>query len=386
MLIHILRKQLDSSTLCPLCRAAMYWVDAEQFDQDLYFHECSHCEHRIFQDTVNSCHCKQCTQVRKKSLKQAKVQEVQRYNRIKDVNIQRLEHVDFMYKLFLLAVLDPNVREDSQHQEFIAWDHIKYAPISPNYYFQSHLVKLLKKDQIFQIIDQHEDTEKYYIQARLDGYAEPSLFSITQQLRVWFFENLSEGIPFKNSDEVKTTLYHMLYQEVIQFAQSVCKTWRVQIAGHHTFQKLCYTLLDTLSVEQIFYLVHTALTYLYQQNALETRNENFVNTHRLKKTVMQYRERAILEKWETPRFPRPEHLPFSRMSQILYYDFLGYDEKIFQQPVWYLWKKIEPRLSFFSEKRCMHCGSMDLDVEFDAQSYVSLRCRTCKHQDHYFTQ
>ncbi len=49
-------------------------------------------------------------------------------------------------------------------------------------------------------------------------------------------------------------------------------------------------------------------------------------------------------------------------------------------------KKIEPRLSFYSQKRCMYCGSNELTVDYDADQYVTLFCRKCKHQDHYFTK
>ena len=74
------------------------------------------------------------------------------------------------------------------------------------------------------------------------------------------------------------------------------------------------------------------------------------------------------------------------MSGNLFYRFLGYDENIFFQPIVHSWKMIEPRLNFYSQKRCMHCGSSELTVEYDASNYVSLLCRNCKHQDHYFTQ
>ena len=47
MVLQILQKQLDESSHCPLCQASMYWVDAEQFEQDIQFHECSHCQHRV---------------------------------------------------------------------------------------------------------------------------------------------------------------------------------------------------------------------------------------------------------------------------------------------------------------------------------------------------
>ena len=56
-MLQILQKQLDESTLCPLCQASMYWVEAEQYEQELNFHQCSHCEHRIYQNSQQqNCH------------------------------------------------------------------------------------------------------------------------------------------------------------------------------------------------------------------------------------------------------------------------------------------------------------------------------------------
>ncbi len=34
-------------------------------------------------------------------------------------------------------------------------------------------------------------------------------------------------------------------------------------------------------------------------------------------------------------------------------------------------RKIEARLKFYSLKRCMHCGSDELTVDYDAENYVS---------------
>ena len=82
---------------------------------------------------------------------------------------------------------------------------------------------------------------------------------------------------------------------------------------------------------------------------MQPRNDNrFINTNLLKKTLEQYRERALTERWETSTLPRPHNIPFSKMSEILLFKFLGYDERIFIQPVWKSWRKIEPRLSFYS--------------------------------------
>ncbi|MCE1270101.1 MAG: hypothetical protein LWW88_00745, partial [Acinetobacter sp.] len=234
--------------------------------------------------------------------------------------------------------------------------------------------------------DSSLETEHFYLNLRLDGYSDPSLFSVTQQLRHWFYENLSLGIPFKTTDEVKDALYLILYQEIVQFMQFYCRTWGIQIAGNRSFQAFCYRLMEGLAVGQIFYLIQTALEYLYKQKALQPRNDKFINTNLLKKTLEQYRERALAERWETTTLPRPYTIPFSKMSEVLLFKFLGYDESVFIQPVWKSWRKIEPRLNFYAVKRCMYCGSNDLVVDYDATDYVSLICRRCKHQDHYFTR
>ena len=385
-MLQILQKQLDDSTLCPLCRAAMYWIDAQQIDDtEINFHECSHCEHRIFKELSLTCHCQTCKQKRKKQLKETRLQELRKFKK-KEIETKSLEQLTFLQKIFLLALLDDKVGEATQHDEYIDWQKIQYTPISPNIQFQKQLIQQFEKDYILIESDTTQDHSPYYLNIRLDGYAEPSLFSVTLQLRAWFFENLAQGIPFKQSDEVKDTLYLLLYQEIVQFMQATCRPWGVQISGHATLRQLCYRLLDSLAVEQIFHLVHSALGYLHKQNALESQNNGFINTHRLKKTLIQYRERAIAQKWETPNFPRPQNLRFNKMGEILYFKFLQYDERIFSQPVWHLWRKIEPRLHFYSDKRCMNCGSNALDVDYDANDYVSLVCQKCKHQDHYFTR
>ncbi|ENV32862.1 hypothetical protein [Acinetobacter gerneri] len=385
MLLQILRKQLDESTFCPLCQASMYLVEAEEFEQELEFYECSHCHHQVFQNNQRSCQCENCTSKRKKLIKEARLEE-KRHFKAKEQYELSLDQLSFLHKLFLLSLLDNQVQEGQQFEEFIDWEKIKYHHITPNYYFQSQLINQLIKDNVLISKSFSDQASQFYINVRLDGYSEPSLFSITYQLRQWFYENLSMGIPFKSSDEVKNVLYVVLYQEIVQFTQHYCRTWGIQISGNKGFQSFCYQLLDSLAVGQIYYLIQTALEYLYQKKALQIRNENFINTNILKKTLQQYRERTLAEKWETSTLPRPPNIPLSKMSEILFFRFLGYDESIFFQPVWRAWKKIEPRLSFYSVKRCMYCGSNELDVDYDAESYVSLFCRNCKHQDHYFTK
>lgn len=387
MLLNILQKQLDESSRCPLCQAAMYWVEAERFENMVQFHQCSHCQHQVFQaeDKLN-CHCEKCLDKRKKLMRETRLQEQRKYSAKHKENYELdLNQLNFMQKLFLLSLLDQHV-EQHNHAEFIDWEMIKYHPISPNYLFQNQLIKQLIKDQILLARDFSDDAHQYYLNVRLDGYSEPSLFSITQQLRNLFFNNLSLGVPFKTADEVKNALYTVLYQEIIQFCQFYCRTWGIQIAGNNSFQVFCFRLMDNLAVGQIYYMIQNALEYLYKQNALQARNENFINTNLLKKTLQQYRERAVNEKWETYMLPRPSNIPFSRMSDILLFKFLGYDENIFFQPIWKSWQKIESRLSFYSQKRCMHCGSNNLTVDYDANDYVTLCCQVCKHQDHYFTR
>ena len=386
MALQILQKKLDESTFCPLCQASMFFIEAEEFDQELYYHQCSHCEHQTYLDNARNCHCQRCAAQRKKLIAQTKLQEQRKRQKKTDVIEKSLDQLNFMHKLFLLSLLDGHVREGATYAEFIDLNQLKYQTITPNGYFQTQLLDQLIKDNVLIAKEFSDDCQQYYINIRLDGYSEPSLFSITQQLRYWFYENLMMGIPFKSAEEVKNTLYAVLYQEIVQFMQYYCKTWGILIAGNTRFQTFCYRLMDTLAPGQIFYMIQTALEYLYKQKALQVRNEKFINTNILRKTLEQYRDRSLSEKWETATLPRPTTIPLSKMSHILFTRFLKFDEHIFYQPVWKMWKKIEPRLNFHSVKRCMYCGSNELNVEYDAESYITMTCRYCKHQDHYFTQ
>lgn len=383
--LQILHKQLDESIPCPLCQASMYWIEAEQYDKEILFQECSHCSHRVYKDEKLNCYCPTCTAKRKQLTQQTRLQE-QRKTRVKDEVAKSLEQLSFMHKLFLLCILDDYARDDVQHDELIHWDKIKYLNLSPNGLFQYQLAKQLQQDHVLVVADHLNESKSFYLNIRLDGYAEPSLVSVAHTLRLWFYENLRYGIPFQSTDEVKDALFEVLYQEIVQFMQFYCRTWGIQIAGSHHFQRFCFSLMESLAVGQIFYLVQTALDYLYQQKALHLKNDKFINTNLLKKTLEQYRERTLTEKWETSSLPRPHNIPLSKMTYILLYRFLGYDDSIFHQPIWRAWRKIEPRLNFYAVKRCMYCGSNDLVVEYDATDYVTLTCRSCKHQDHYFTK
>lgn len=388
-MLQILQKKLDESTQCPLCRASMYWVEAEQYDKELNYHECSYCEHKIYQDKVHTCHCIGCQNNRKKLIKEALNQETYKQkNKGKDkADMEhKLNQLSFIQKLFLLSILDEQVFENSQHDEFIDWEKIKYYPISPNYLYQKNIMKRMIDLHVLTLRDYANEAGQYYINVRLDGYSEPSLYSITHKLRLWFYENLSQGVPFKHSDEVKDAIYEIMYEKIVQFMQFYCRMWQVQISGNNGLRTLCYRLLDSLAVGQIFYLMQTALDYLHQQKLLQPRNEKFINTNLLKKTVQQYRERSLQEKWVTTTLPHPPQIPMSKMVEILFFRFLGNDESVFVQPIWKIWEKVEPRLKFFAMKRCMHCGSDDLKVEYDAEQHISLFCHNCKQQDHYFTR
>ena len=105
MSLQILHKQLDESTPCPLCQAAMFWVDAEQYDKEINFHECSHCQHRVFSNSNLNCHCDSCLAQRKKILKETRQQEQRKTKNQKDIYEFELGQLSFMQKLFLLAYL-----------------------------------------------------------------------------------------------------------------------------------------------------------------------------------------------------------------------------------------------------------------------------------------
>ena len=75
--------------------------------------------------------------------------------------------------------------------------------------------------------------------------------------------------------------------------QFYCRTWGIQIAGNNSFQVFCYRLLDVLAVGQIYYLIQTALEYLYERKALQPRNENFINTNLLEKKLYNNTVNAV---------------------------------------------------------------------------------------------
>src|SRR5690606_36326186 len=113
------------------------------------------------------------------------------------------------------------------------------------------------------------------------------------------------------------SLFYVLYQEIVQFAQFSCKTWGVQISGSKGFNKFCVVELERLAVGQILYMVQNALDYLHSKNLLQEHNEKFINTNYLKSTLEKYRKRALEEKWEAFSLPRPTTYTISKMTEIL---------------------------------------------------------------------
>ena len=117
MLLQILQKQLDESTSCPLCQASMFWIEAEQYEQAIHFHECSHCQHRVFQDERHNCHCDRCLANRKRMLTETWLQEQRKIKSKDKEQIEyRLDQISFINKLFLLSILDNQVQEYTVHQ------------------------------------------------------------------------------------------------------------------------------------------------------------------------------------------------------------------------------------------------------------------------------
>ena len=102
MVFSVLQKQLDESTHCPLCKASMYWIEAEQYDQEMSYHECSHCQHQLHPDQKNNCYCAQCLAQRKRMLKEVRLQENRLYHKKQDRPVPELNQLSFINKLFLV--------------------------------------------------------------------------------------------------------------------------------------------------------------------------------------------------------------------------------------------------------------------------------------------
>jgi hypothetical protein len=384
---QIYQKQLDQSQLCPVCQAAMYWIEAEYHHQALNFHQCSHCQHRLYYgEQTPTCHCTHCLQQRQQAIQATRFQErkqlrlkQKQQNDSLEIPLQQLRLVE---KLFLLSLLDGVVDERCTHAEFI--DFSKYYPlnIAPSY----QLFKQLKNSFISQdyLLSYQQSEQQFFPNLRLHGYREPSLLSLTQQLRDWFYRDFTKAVPYKDPEEVKDTIVILLSHELINYCQYCCQKWQILFYANQQFVDYCKTLLQDLAPTQIFFLIQRGLSYLHQSQLLEASNHNYVNTNRLRKTLQGYRERGQQQAWETGNLPRPVDLSYAQMNFIFFERFLKLDQKIFMQPLWKCWQQILPRLRFFGERHCIHCGSKDLAIDYSTNDYVSLTCLRCKQQDHYF--
>lgn len=388
-LTQIYQKQLDDSQSCPVCQAAMYWIEGEFYQQAINFHQCSHCQHSIYYgENPLQCHCQQCLKTRKQQIQAARFDERKRDWQKKH---QRLDNVEFLLdelslleKLFLLSLLDAVVDEQRPHEQYIDFSNYYPLQIAPSY----QLFKYLKERMIksYYLLSADTQSEKYFLNLRLQGYREPSILSITHQLRMWFFHDFTQGVPYRNSDEVLDVLRDLLSHDIVNFCQQRCQKIHIQFYANQQFIEYCKTLLTQLAVHQIYFLADKAITYLQQNNLLHSQNKSFINTNHIRKTMSGYRQRGQQQYWETPNLERPADLAFSQMSYLFLYKLLKFEDKALLQPLWKAWQHILPKLRFFTERHCIHCGSKDLLIEHSTLNHVSFSCRRCKQQDHYFIE
>lgn len=383
--VEILSRKLDEQVICPLCQNMMYDIEGEIVGRVYQFYQCKQCHHQIFPHEDRICYCEHCVQQRKILMRETSLHEKKKQQDKKTVSdeetLPQIDDLSFTQKLFILSVLDYHVNEERTHGEYIAWERMKYLPITPNYQYQSYLIKQLVKQGF---LSEHQGAVGfYYLNLSLDGVYDSSLYSIHSGLKSGFYHQLNEYVPFKHENEVKFALYQMMYQEIVQFMQYICGAWKIQIAGNQLLERLCQQLMAHLALSQIFYLVQQALNYLHQKKLLKRKNDDFVNTNLLRKTLLEYEQKIIHEKWETSSLLRPDDMPMSHMSQILYYHVLNLQDNFYYQPLWKIWQTVQPRLSFFARRRCLHCGSYDVLVEYNQFQQVSLRCQLCHRQYHY---
>ena len=386
-LTQIYQKQLDESQPCPLCKASMLWIEAEFYQKPLNFHQCINCQHCLFYaDSAQSCQCSKCLAQRQKSLQDAKNLERklnwQKKRKYKDETEFLLDDLSLSNKLFLFSLLDGHVDENTPHEQFIDFKNYYPLQIAPSYQlFREKKQFFIDNDYLLPVAG---SDYRYLTNIRLHGYREPSLLSITQQLKQWFDHDLAQGIPYKSPDEVQNTLLDVLFHEVLGYCQYRCQQLNVQFYSNAHFANTCKLLLKQYAVTQLYYWVDRALIYLADQKLLDATNQNFLNTNLLRKTLMQYQQRSQQQHWEVPNLPRPPELQFSQMTGIFIQRFLKLDQKIFVKPFWKSWQDVLPKLRFFNECHCIHCGSQNLQIEYSTSDYVSFSCLTCKQQDHYF--
>lgn len=386
MEIEVLQQQLNPDVECPLCHKAMYDMESMIYGRVYYYFQCSsaQCKHQIFPQKDRICYCNVCRQQHKQELANCIKEEKNKNQPIKETRLTDLYQLSLLQQLFLLSVLEHHLTDDLTHSEYIPWSKLKYRMITPNYYYQHQMIKqFLKQGYLVETV--HKEPETYYVNLSLDGYNEPSLSHLYSVLKRLFYDNLVHEVPFYHADEVKNTLYTVLYQHIVQYCTMVCHHWGIRIAGNHHLEQVCFMMMERLALSQIFYLVSRALYYLYEQNLLKPLNKNFVNTNILKQTLLSYYEISHTEKWESYSLPYPERMPLSTLSQIFLIRFLKLPQDYYYKPIWKIWQELEPRLNFYAKRRCIHCGSQDVIVEHEEENKsVTLYCQNCEQQDYYF--
>lgn len=385
--IDILQQHLTNEN-CSLCQHHLYEMEANIYGRVYHYFQCSNteCQHQIFPQQDRICYCTDCRILHKKALKQSSKDEIKKQNKkIKHEDlITEINQLSFIHKLFLLSVLENHVNEDLKHSEYILWSHLKKFLITPNYFYQKQLIQQFL--QLKYLIESSQNEEEcYYINLSLIHDDEPNLYYVTMKLRHLFYEGLTKGVPFSAAEEVKQSIYDIMYQQIVQYCQFICRDWHIMIAGNKYLEKICYQMLKRLALSQIYYLIYRALNYLYQKQLLQRHNDKFINTNLLRKTLQSYYDTAVIEKWEFYSIHIPEQMPISTMSYILFYKFLNLSENIYYQPIWKIWQNIEPRLRFYERQHyCITCGSNHVIAEYDNEQLITLYCQDCQQRNYYF--
>lgn len=384
----VYQKYLDESTYCELCNASMMWIEGEFNSLELQYHVCTNCGHSYLPEKSPSpCQCKHCLEQRRKTiretLKYEKYESRQKNLKSKDQLEILLDDVSFLDKLFTLALLDGAVREGASYNEHLNFNHIYALDIAPNYQLFNQLVKKFKFDLFLIPMNPTIEDNCFYLNFKLKGYSEPSLMALTEQLRHWFYGNFTKGIPYKTADEVKDVLLTILAHEAIRFCSIKCGEVGVQFVANNKLVEFCKEVLNVWSPTQLFHQIQNAIDYLKKAKLLEASNVNFINTNMICKTLEKYRQVMAGNKWEVGIVKRPDY-PYSQMTNILLFEFLGFKENAFNQPLWKNWNDALPTLRFFEECHCIHCGGYNLFIDHKDDENISFTCSDCKMQDHYF--
>lgn len=381
---HTDQQSLDPSQPCPFCSAAMWYVEGDYYQRHVHFHYCRDCEHHVFHDEEPlPCHCAHCLQSRKQAIAQTRKTEklhVQQ-QQAKSQGARVLSELSLLDRVFLLALFEQQVSGGYARQETLCWTDYRPERIAPSYQLFQHLKKHALQQGFLLVIHELEP-DLVYPNLRLIDYPDPALLTLTFQLRQWLIQH--QGVAYLTTDDVRVTLLTILAHEVLHLTQHRCQQIGVQFYADQKWMSLIQQLLGQLAVTQIMYWIDRALNYLQAQGALQRSNQGFINTHLLRKTLIQYRERSQRERWEIPNLPRPAEMPYSAMTRILLFDYLQLNERAIVQPLWKCWQDIAPQLQFFEHQQCIHCGSTDLDTQYKTLTGVSMVCKRCRQQNHYF--